>query len=37
MNPQRKRESLVLTIAELGMVADNSTPERLKALVLLSA
>jgi integrase len=37
MNPQRKREPVMLTVAELAVVADKIRPERLRALVLLSA
>ena len=36
MNPPRKRQPTILTIAEVGMIADEVKPE-LKALVLLSA
>ena len=37
MNAPRKREPVVLTIAELAQVAEKIRPERLKAFVLLSA
>jgi integrase len=36
MNPQRKREPVILSVAELADLA-NRVPERLKALVLVSA
>lgn len=37
MNPPRKREPVILSVAELAAVADKIRPARLKALVLLSA
>ncbi|MGY1991828.1 tyrosine-type recombinase/integrase [Mycolicibacterium fortuitum] len=37
MNPPRKREPTILTVAEVAALADAIRPERLKALVLLSA
>lgn len=37
MNPPRKREPIILTPAEIAALADAIRPERLKALVLLSA
>lgn len=37
MNPPRKREPVILTVAEIAALADAIRPERLKGLVLLSA
>ncbi|MGO9155890.1 tyrosine-type recombinase/integrase [Mycobacterium sp.] len=37
MNPARKREPIILSVAEVAELADAIRPERLKALVLLSA
>jgi integrase len=37
MNPARKREPVILSVAEVAKLADGIKPQRLKALVLLSA
>jgi hypothetical protein len=37
MNTQRKREPVMLTVAELAAVADKIRPERPRALVLRTA
>jgi integrase len=37
MNPPRKREPVILTVAEVAALADAIKPERLRCLVLLSA
>lgn len=37
MNPARKREPTILTVAEVAALADAIRPERLRALILLSA
>lgn len=37
MNPARKREPVILTVTEIAALADAIRPERLRALVLLSA
>jgi integrase len=37
MNPPRKREPVILDVAEVGQLADAIEPERFKALILVSA